>query len=164
MATTMSGPDVAPLDVQAPRRRSWMLVAVVGVMAFVVGAGVALALGQSTDDDPGSDISDAAMVAWATADPEDIAAIYAEDAVFIFDGEPLAAGLGEITDMIGDVENTYETVGSVSSCEAADGDLYVSALVEVVGPGHPLGDPVVVLYRVHDGKVIRHVVMDAEHY
>ena len=66
--------------------------------------------------------------------------------------------------MIANVENTYRTVGPVSSYEAADGDLYVTVLVVVTGPAHPRGVPVVGFYRVHDGKVIRHVVMDAEHY
>lgn len=66
--------------------------------------------------------------------------------------------------MIASVENTYRTVGPVSSYEAADGDLYVTVLVVAIGRPHPRGVPVVGFYRVHDGKVIRHVFMDAEHY
>ncbi len=62
------------------------------------------------------------------------------------------------------IGNTYRQVGSVVEYLAADGDLYVATLVEVVGPGHPDGVPVVGFYRVKDGQVIRHVFMDAEHY
>lgn len=64
----------------------------------------------------------------------------------------------------GCIGNTYRQVGSVVEYLAADGDLYVATLVEVVGPGHPDGVPVVGFYRVKDGHVIRHVFMDAEHY
>lgn len=164
MSTTISQPDLAPLDAPVAKRRPWPLMVITAVIALAVGAGAALVLSGDSDTDPGTDLSDAVMVAWATADPDDIDAIYADDAVFIVDGEPLATGIDEITDMIGDVENTYETIGPVSSYEAADGDLYVSVLVEVVGPAHPLGVPAVGFYRVHEGEVIRHVVMDAQHY
>jgi hypothetical protein len=42
--------------------------------------------------------------------------------------------------------------------------MYVASLVEVKGTGHPAGVPLVGFYRVHDGKIIRHIFMDAEHY
>jgi len=48
--------------------------------------------------------------------------------------------------------------------QAFDGDLNVATLLEVVGRRHPGGVPVIGFYRVHDGKVIRHVFMDAEDY
>jgi hypothetical protein len=83
------------------------------------------------------------------------------------DGEVLTRDRDEITDAIrGAIAygNTYEQVGPVASYEAADGDVYVAWLVEVVGPGHPEGVPVIGFFRVHEGMVIRHVSMDAEHH
>jgi hypothetical protein len=55
-------------------------------------------------------------------------------------------------------------VGPVIDYQVPEGDLFVATLVEVVGPGHPSGDPIVGFYRVHDGKVTRHVFTDVEHY
>ena len=60
--------------------------------------------------------------------------------------------------------NTYRQVGPVSSYEAADGDLYVASTVEVSGLAHPDGSPLIGFYRVHNGKVIRQIFLDAEHY
>jgi len=40
----------------------------------------------------------------------------------------------------------------------------VTTTVEVVGTDHPKGDPVIGFYRVRDGRVIRHVFMDARLY
>jgi ketosteroid isomerase-like protein len=162
MTTQLEVPTTQP---SPPRRHRGLLVVLV-VMAFAATAAIAFAWGRQTAPDaaadPGAAISEAVMTAWATGDPADIAAIYADDAVFVVDGDPLAEGIDQITEMIGGTENTYEQIGPVSSLES-DGDRYVSFLVEVVGPGHPTGDPVVGFYRVRDGMVIRHVVIDAEH-
>jgi ketosteroid isomerase-like protein len=145
-------------------RRLWPIVLITGVLGLAAGVGVAALLDQGADADPGTEVSDAVMTAWATADPDDIKAIYADDALFVLDGESVASGVDRFIDMIPTVANTYRTVGPVTSYEAADGDLYVTALVVATGPPHPNGVPVVGFYRVHDGKVIRHVFMDAEHY
>ena len=70
---------------------------------------------------------------------------------------------GEITGAI-TFGNTYRQIGPVSTYEAKDGDLYVAHIVEVKGPGHPDGVPVVGFYRVHNGKVIRQIGLNTEHY
>lgn len=50
---------------------------------------------------------------------------------------------------------------SVSTYPSTDGGMYVASLVEVSGPGHDRGDPIVGFYRVHDGMVIRHIFIYA---
>jgi hypothetical protein len=85
----------------------------------------------------------------------------------VLDDETLAENREEITSVITGAisfSNTYQQIGPVTEYVATDGDLYVATLVEVVGGGHPDGDPIVGFYRVKDGKVIRHVFIDAEHY
>jgi ketosteroid isomerase-like protein len=112
-------------------------------------------------------VSEMVMEAWATGAQTDIDAIYAEDVRMVLDGETLAEDRDEITSVItGAIRfgNTYQQVGPVTEYLASDGDLYVATLLEVVGDGHPFGDPVVGFYRIRDGKVIRHVFIDAEHY
>ncbi len=107
------------------------------------------------------------MEVWATGDPAEIDAIYAEDVQMVLDGEMIADNRERITSVILgaiDAGNTYRQVGPVAEYVAANGDVYVATLVEVVGAGHPTGVPVVGFYRVRDGQVIRHVFMDAEHY
>lgn len=107
------------------------------------------------------------MTAWATGDQADIDAVYAEDVRMVLDDLTLAENREEITEVITGaigIGNTYEQVGPVSVYEAEDGDLYIASLVEIVGAGHPVGDPVVGFYRVRHGEVIRHVFMEAESY
>jgi len=112
-------------------------------------------------------VSEMVMEAWATGEQADIDAIYAEGVRMVLDDETVAENRGEISSVIiGAISfgNTYRQVGPVTEYVATDGDRYVATLVEVVGAGHPDGDPVVGFYRVRDGKVIRHVFIDAEHY
>lgn len=119
------------------------------------------------DDGSGRSIGEMVMEAWATGDQAAIDAIYAEDAQMVLDGETIAENREEMTSTISGaigIGNTYRQVGSVVEYVASDDDLYVATLVEVVGPGHPTGVPVVGFYRVRDGKVIRHVFIDAEHF
>lgn len=107
------------------------------------------------------------MDAWASGEQADIEAIYASDVRMVLDNDPVAENRLEITSIITGaigIGNTYQQIGPVTTYLANNGDLYIGTLVEVVGPGHPEGDPVVGFYRVRDGKVIRHVFMDAEHY
>ena len=113
-------------------------------------------------------VSEMVMEAWATGEQADIEAIYAVDVRMVLDDETVAENRDEITSVITgaiSIGNTYRQVGPVTEYVAADdGDLYVATLVEVVGAGHPDGDPIVGFFRVRDGKVIRHVFIDAEHY
>jgi hypothetical protein len=112
-------------------------------------------------------VSEMVMEAWATGDQADIDAVYAEEVRLVLDDETVAENRDEITSVItGAISfgNTYQQVGPVTEYVAADGDLYVATLVEVVGAGHPDGDPIVGFYRVRGDKVIRHVFIDAEHY
>ena len=158
---------IAVQSAHEPRPRRRALIAAVAAVALAVGVGVGVLVGRRGGDEPGSDVSDRVMLAWRTADPDDVRAAYATDAVFVFDGEELAVGVDDVTAMIdsavNELGNTYEVIGPVSATTADDGDLYVSFLVEVTGPGHPNGSPIVGFYRVHDGLVVRHAVIDAEH-
>lgn len=136
------------------------------LMALVLVAASSCASSESIDEDAGASVSESVMTAWASGDQADIDAIYAEDVVMALDGETLAENRDEISSVIASAiggGNTYEQVGPVAVYVAGDGDMYVGTLVEVVGPGHPIGVPVVGFYRVRDGKVIRHIFMDAEH-
>lgn len=126
-----------------------------------------LATGCGDDESEAASISEMVMEAWATGEQADIDAVYAEDVRMVLDEETIAENREEITSVITGAigfGNTYQQIGPVSGYVAADGDLYVATLVEVVGVGHPDGDPIVGFYRVRDGKVIRHVFVDAEHY
>lgn len=126
-----------------------------------------LLTGCSEDESQGSSASEMVMQAWATGEQADITAIYAEDVRMVLDAETVANNRDEITSIITgaiSIGNTYRQIGPVTEYLAADGDLYVATLVEVVGAGHPDGDPVIGFYRLRDGQVIRHVFVDAEHY
>jgi ketosteroid isomerase-like protein len=119
------------------------------------------------DDGSGESIGEMVMEAWATGDQAAIDAIYAEDVQMVLDGGTIAENREEMTSTISgaiSIGNTYRQVGSVVEYVASDDDLYVATLVEVVGPGHPTGVPIVGFYRVRDGKVIRHVFIDVEHF
>jgi hypothetical protein len=122
---------------------------------------------SDSNDEAGASISEMVMTAWATGDQADIEAVYAENVRMVIDDQTLAENREEIASVIigaSGMGNTYEQVGPVAVYEAEDGDLYVATLVEVAGIAHPVGDPVVGFYRIRDGKVIRHVFIDAEHY
>lgn len=144
--------------------RQLALLAVLALAAVACSAAPTVSQGASA-----SAKSTAALVmkAWASGDSADIEAVYATDVRMILDTDTLASDreeiAGVITEAIG-IGNTYEQVGPVAEYVAADGDTYIATVVKVTGIGHPSGVPVVGFYRVRDGKVIRHVFMDAEHY
>ena len=127
-----------------------------------------LSAGCGGDESQAASVSEMVMEAWATAEQADIDAVYAEDVQMVLEGETIAENRQEITSVITGARsfgNTYRQIGPVSEYVAADdGDLYVATLVEVVGTGHPDGDPIVGFYRVRDGKVIRHVFIEAVIY
>jgi len=156
---------------QRQRPRWLRFVVVLGAIAVV--AGVVVAASLFTGDDvsspsgDGQSVSEMVMKAWATGEQDDIDAVYAENVRMVLDDETVAETREAITSVITGAigfGNTYQQIGPVSEYVAVDGDLYVSTLVEVAGYGHPHGDPVVGFYRVRDGKVTRHVFIDAEHY
>jgi hypothetical protein len=158
--------------VRRPHLSSW-LVGLAGLAAIVVAAivGYAVAGGFTTESPRGQDVADSVMQAWATGDSASIAAVYdpAVKVVLIYDNtEHVIASsakelIGVIKGAIG-LGNTYRQIGPVASYEAKDSDLYVTSMVEVKGLGHPNGDPLVGFYRVRNGKVTKHIFMDAEHY
>jgi uncharacterized protein (TIGR02246 family) len=120
---------------------------------------------SDSDEETGAAVADSVMAAWASGDQADIDDIYAEDVVMALDGMTVAESRDEIASVITTaigIGNTYRQVGPVAVYVAEDGDMYVSSLVEVVGVAHQVGDPVVGFYRVRDGRVIRHIFMDAE--
>jgi hypothetical protein len=136
---------------------------------------VALAVGVASQDEEsvGSDtgagqaISDRVMEVWATGDAADIDAIYDPDVTMMLDTDVLATDREEITDVIeGAIHlgNTYRQVGPVIEYVDAIGDMYVGSIVEVNGVAHRKGDPVIGFYRVHDGKVIRHIFLYGPQY
>ena len=138
-------------------------------MILVAALLIVLASCSSSDsaEEIGASVAESVMTAWATGDQTDIDAIYAEDVVMALDGTTIAENREEITSVIAGalgIGNTYEQIGPVAVFVAEDGDLYIGTVVEVVGAGHPAGDPVVGFYRVRDGRVIRHIFMDAEHF
>jgi hypothetical protein len=146
---------------------------VVGLVAVLLAgvAGYAIAGGFASDSSTGQDISDKVMNAYATGDAASIAAIYdpAVKVVLIYEGaEHVIAGnakeeAGVIKDAIASGV-TLKQIGPVSTYEAADGDLYVANITELKSPSHPDGIPVIGFYRVHNGKVIAQIGLDAEHY
>jgi hypothetical protein len=152
-------------------RRPLTVIGFVAAIFAAAVAGYAVAGGFSSEAAPGQQVSDEVMKAWATGDAASIEAIYhpAVKMVLLYDGEDhvvassrketTAAATGAI-----DFGNAYSQIGPVASYVAEDGDTYVATLVEVTGPGHPDGVPLVGFYRLRDGKVIRHIFMDAEHY
>jgi len=112
----------------------------------------------------GQSISEKVMQAWATGDQAAIEAVYAPGVVLKVDDGTAAAGRDPIASVIRNAikyGNSYRQVGPVIEYRASDGDLYVTTTVEVVGPDHPKGDPVIGFYRVRDGQVIHHIFMDA---
>jgi len=130
---------------------------------------VLLVLGAcgSSGGGTGESIGDLVMEAWSSGDPAAIERIYDTDVVMVLDGDTIAEDRQQIAGIIEGaigIGNTYQQMGSVAEYTASNGDLFVATLVEVVGPGHPAGDPIVGFYRVRDGKVIRHVFMDAAVY
>lgn len=144
--------------------RFWSIVLVV-VLSLVSIVGCSSE--DSADDETGASVAEAVMAVWATGDQADIDAIYAEDVVMVLDKVTVAEDRTEISSIITGamgIGNTYTQVGPVAVYVADDGDMYVGTLVEVVGPGHPTGDPIVGFYRVRDGEVIRHVFMEAPSY
>jgi hypothetical protein len=161
--------------------KRWVIVGGV-VVALVAAIGVGIVIGRGTsgepelapveqtggfDSSPGQEVSDRVMRSWTSGDPRDIEAAYDPAVTMVIDGDQLAADRAEIGDVMAgaiDLGNTYEQIGPVTSYTASDGDLYVATLVEVVGPGHPEGAPIIGFYRVHEGKVIAHVFIVAEQY
>lgn len=166
---TTYSPDV---HVRRPHINSW-LVAVTGLVAILLAgiAGYAIAGGFTSEASRGQEVSDRVMKAWATGDAGAIAATYdpAVKVVLVYDNteDVIARNAKDLTTTIQGAigfGNTYTQIGPVSTYEAEDGDLYVASTVEVRGPGHPNGAPLVGFYRIHHGKVIRHIFLDAEHY
>jgi ketosteroid isomerase-like protein len=161
-------------EVRAHRiHANWRLVALVALAAAVAGlAGYAIAGGFSSETNAGQDLSSRVMSVWASGDTAAINALYAPNAQLVgeYPGRPASEGdmnRAAVTETIKHaiaVGNTYTQVGPVTSYTAANGDMYVSSLIEVKGSGHPVGDPMVGFYRVHDGKIIRQIFLYAPGY
>jgi len=167
---TAQAPEVA----RRPGTKFW-LVAVSGLAAVLLAGvvGHAIAGGFTTESAPGQEVSDRVMKAWATGDTAAITAAYDPAVKFVLEypgrppGEGDTANAEQLTATIAGaiaIGNTYKQIGPVSYYETSDGDVYVATLVEVTGGVHPVGVPVVGFYRVHDGKVIQHIVMDVDQY
>lgn len=154
-----------------PHISSW-LVAAFGLAAIVLAgiAGYAIAGGFTTESTPGQDVANRVMNAYTTGDAAAIAATYdpAVKVILAFDNKEhvVATNAKELADAVNGglaYGNTYKLIGPVSTYEAASGDLYVAHIMEVKGPDHPNGDPVIGFLRVHHGKVIQQVAFDAVH-
>lgn len=151
---------------------NWGLIALVVGVAVAAGlAGYALAGGFSSESNPGQEVSSKVMSVWASGDRAAINALYAPNVSLnlVYPGSSPTGDTNrkQVTRTIDNAiafGNTYKQIGPVTSYTAADGDMYVSSLFEVKGPGHPDGVPLVGFYRVHDGKIVQHIFMDAEHY
>jgi hypothetical protein len=155
-----------------PHLRLSVVVAAAAALCVAGVIGYAIAGGFSGNSTPGGDVSSNVMTVWRTGDTAAINALYVPSVKFVLEYPGRAATEVEttrkqLTDTIKNaiaIGNTYTQIGPVSTYTTADGDTYVASLVEVKGPGHPSGVPVVGFYRVHDGKIVRHIFMDAEHY
>jgi ketosteroid isomerase-like protein len=149
----------------AGRYRWTVLVAVASVVALLAAALVGYWAGGGFDTaDPGEAVADRVMEAWATGDTEAIEDTYAPDVVLVLDGSLIVDDRDAMAQVIDDalaLGNTYEQIGPVTSYQGANGDLYVSTLVEVAGPGRSDGEPLVGFYRVRDDVVVRHVFWQA---
>lgn len=159
--------------VHRPHLGYWLVAIVAVVLILAAGiAGYAIAGGFATEATQGQDVADSVMEAWATGDAASIAAAYAPavKVVLVYEGteDVVASNRKELTDAIKGAigfGNSFEQIGPVAYYESTeDGDVYIAAMVEVKGLAHRAGDPLVGFYRVRDGKVIRHVFLDAEHY
>lgn len=88
-------------------------------------------------------------------------AVYAPDVQLILDGEVYAEGLDEMRRVAREADRggaTFRLVAPVAEYRAGDGDLYLAMWVEITGPaGLPMGDPILSLMQVRDGKVITQV-------
>ena len=150
------------------RTVSVMALSVVSLAAAAIGvAGQGEALPGDPAGPTGDAISEQVMEAWATNDAAAVEALYDPEVIMVIDADVVAADRDEIRSVIAGargIGNTYRQHGPVIEYQDENGDLYVGTIVEVKGPGHPTGVPIVGFYRVRDGKVIRHVFMDAEHY
>lgn len=153
---------------------SWLVAAIALAGIFVAAiVGYAVAGGFTTESAaPGQDVADRVAKAWATGDAASIAAAYDPKVkvILVYDNteDVVASNIEELTTAIKGaigLGNTYEQIGPVAYYESAeDGDVFVASMVEVEGIAHTVGDPLVGFYRVRDGKVTKHVFMDAEHY
>lgn len=113
-------------------------------------------------------VADRVMQAWEPDyDEAKVEAIYDPEVLMMLDADVLARDREQIKSVIRSAlgfGNRYRLVGPMVPYERYDGDLYLAALVEVTGQGHPSGDPLVGFYRVRDGKVDRHIFMYAPDY
>lgn len=150
-----------------------LLVALIAFAAILLAgiAGYAIAGGFTSEPSPGQKVADGVVNAYATGDPATIAATYdpAVKVVLIYDNAEhmVARNAKQLTGVIkGSIAfgDTLKQIGPVSTYKANDGDLYVTSLTELTSPSHPDGIPIVGFYRVHNGKVIRQIGLDAEHY
>ena len=150
---------------------SWLVAGIALVAIVLAGiAGYAIAGGFTTESSPGQGAADRVMKAFATPDAASISAAYdpALKVSLIWDGTEhvIATNAREEAAAIREglaIGNTYRQIGPVSTYEAPNGDLYVAHIIEVKGPGHPNGDPIIGFYRVHNGKVIQQIGIDAAH-
>lgn len=146
------------------------LLIVGGLVVAILGAGIAgyaLSGGFTPESAPGQDVSERVMDVWSTGDAASVRATYDPAVLVTLDADVVASSAKEVSEVVGNAiayGNTYRQIGPVAYYKSEeDGDVYVASLVEVRGTGHPAGDPLVGFYRVRDGKVIRHVFIDAEH-
>lgn len=167
MSTYAHGSRVHPLHLG---RWHIVLIGIAAVLLAGIG-GYAIAGGFTSESSPGQEVADAVVNAYSTGDAATIAATYdpAVKVVLIYDKAEhvVARSAKELTGVIKDsiaFGATLKQIGPVATYRAKDGDLYVAATSELTSPSHPDGIPIVGFYRVHNGKVIRQVGLDAEHY
>jgi hypothetical protein len=143
------------------------------MFALLVGVGGAVVAQEPDEEGPASSVdiqtvADMIAQAWTPEyDEAKVEAIYDPEVLMMLDADVLARDREQIKSVIEGglgVGNRYRHISPVVGYEDDDGDLYIAAIVEVGGTYHPSGDPVVGFWRVHDGKVIRHIFMYAPDY
>jgi ABC-type glycerol-3-phosphate transport system substrate-binding protein len=149
-------------------RMSRVMLAGMVILALLGGPGGAVVAQQTDEETPAPPVdieavADMIMQAWAPEyDEAKVEAIYDPEVLMMLDTDVLAEDREQIKAVISGAlgfGNRYAQVGPVIPYEGDHGDFYLASIVEVTGAGHPTGDPLVGFYRIHDGKVVRHIFL-----
>lgn len=114
--------------------------------------------------DGGAVIIEKIMRAWTSGSQIDVEAAYAPSAVIAsVDKSVVANNRDEIIQLIqGSLEfgNTWRHTGPPAAYPGSFGRLFVTTMVEVTGLAHPDGDPIIFIFVVRDGQVVKQLMVD----
>lgn len=113
--------------------------------------------------DAGAVIIEKVMRAWTSGSEIDIEAAYAPSAVIAsLDKSVVANNREEAVELIqGSVTaNTWRHIGPPAAYPGSFNRLFVTTMVEVTGQTHPAGDPIIFIFVVRDGQVVKQLMVD----